>query len=382
MEVKVKSPVKYFIWNKEIDFKRGSHYNIKFLNPGIEIEDVQNGIGVFYSRLLDSREKQTEWHRLLVEGNLISEASVQFKFYASQTRMTTWNGELIDIGELLEDSSVADKEKEKILEEFAVMTVDNPRDCLLHQIKGQFSWFRVQMIAQGEGSPCITKIKMIFPKNTWMQYLPDIYMEEKESASFVERYLGMFQSLYQDMTDAIWKVPQYLDPDVADGAFIEWLAEWISVEDSYLWNEEQLRYLVKHGMELYRKRGTVEYLKEMIKLYIGKEPYIVEYHQLEPYMKQFHYAEKLRKLYGFNRYVFTVVVDMSRQITNKEYQVLKRIVEQAKPAHMESNVIVLEPYIFMDKHSYLGMNSVLGTYSAFVLDGQSSIPFTALTESE
>ena len=58
MEVSVKSPVKYFIWNKEMDFERGSHYNIRLLNPGIEIADIEKGIGVFYSRILDAREKK------------------------------------------------------------------------------------------------------------------------------------------------------------------------------------------------------------------------------------------------------------------------------------------------------------------------------------
>lgn len=378
----MRNPVKYFIWNKEMDFKRGSRYNIEVLNPGIQIAEVENGTGVFYSRLLDAGEKKTAWHRMLVEGDLISEASVEFQIYASENDVFFWKEQKIDIAGLLEDSSITDIEKEKMLKPFCVLTLDNPKDCLLHAIEARFVWFRVQMIAQGELSPKITKIKMIFPKNTWIEYLPDIYMEEKESASFVERYLGMFQSLYEDMTEQIRKIPQYLDFEVGNRAFLKWLAEWISIEDSYLWKEEQLRYLLKNGMELYKKRGTVGYLKEMIKLYTGKEPYVVEYHQLELYMKQAAYAEKLRTLYGFNHYIFTVIVDMDRKITNKEYQVLKRIVELAKPAHMESSVIVLEPYIFLDKHSYLGINSVLGTYGAFVLDGQSSIPFTALTDKE
>lgn len=253
---------------------------------------------------------------------------------------------------------------------------------LLHEVEGEYLWFRIRLISQGEAYPKITRIKIIFPKNTWLSYLPEVYQEDETGASFVERYLGMFQSMYQDMSDKIYRIPEYMDPDAAHGPFLQWLGTWRSIEDSYIWKEDQLRYLIAHGVELYRKRGTVDYLKEMVQLYTGKPPYIVEYHQLEPYMGDHDYAERLMELYGKNSYIFTVIVDMDSHNINREYKILTRIIEQAKPAHIESNIIVLEPFIFLDKHSYLGINSVLGSYGAFVLDGQASIPFTALTARE
>ncbi len=378
----MKSPIKYFVWNKKMDFQRGSRYNLNLLSSGIEIADLESGIGVFYSRLLDACESGMEWHRLLMEGDITSEASIRFWIYASETPTLVWKETKWNIDKILQDETIEEVEKQELLKPFLATVLDNPQDRLLHEVKGRFLWFRIQLVAQEQVSPKITKIKIIFPKHTWLSYLPDVYGEHLESASFVERYLGMFQSLYEDMTDAIWKVPMYLNPNRANGAFLEWLAEWISIEDSYLWNEEQLRYLVLHGIELYKKRGTLDYLKEMVKLYTGKEPYIVEYHQLEAYLNQFAYAEKLDILYGLNSYIFTVIVDMDRQITNKEYYVLTRIIEQAKPAHMESNIIVLEPYIFLGSHSYLGINSVLSHYGTFVLDGQASIPFTTIENIE
>lgn len=378
----MRNPTKYFIWNKPSDFKRGSHYNIEFLASGIKLADGAKEQGYYFSRLLDSREKQMQWHRLLMEGNTVSESSVRVWIYTSEQPVIHCGEKEWDLAALLEDSQISEQVKQDILAPYCVRILDNPKDCLLHDVQGRFLWFCIRFVTQSGTIPSITKIKIIFPKNTWLQYLPDIYQENKESASFVERYLGMFQSLYQDMTASIWRVPQYLDVDVASGAFLEWLTSWISIEDSYLWKEEQLRYLLQHGMELYQKRGTVAYLEEMIKLYTGRQPYIIEQHDLEAFLGQSGYAEKLRILYGADSYIFTVIVDREGQISNREYQVLTKIIEQAKPAHMESNIIVLEPYIFLDQHSYLGINSVLGRYGAFVLDGQASIPFTALTEPE
>ena len=63
MEVSVKSPVKYFIWNKEMDFERGSHYNIRFLNPGIEIADIKKE-QVFFTAVYWMPEKR-RWNGIV-----------------------------------------------------------------------------------------------------------------------------------------------------------------------------------------------------------------------------------------------------------------------------------------------------------------------------
>ena len=47
---------------------------------------------------------------------------------------------------------------------------------------------------------------------------------------------------------------------------------------------------------------------------------------------------------------------------------------------MEVNLVVLKPYIFLSRYSYLGINSVLGQYRQAALDGFSTLPFTELSE--
>ncbi len=378
----MRQQTKYFVWNKASDYERGSRANIRLLSPGIEAEDPGQGPGIYFSRLMDAREKQMEYHRLLTEGADIGEATVCFWIYSSESPVLEWQGREWDIGQLLADPDIPPEQKARMTAPFCRKITENPADQLLHEVKGRYLWLQIRLTDQGGLHPRIHRIKIIFPKNTWLQYLPDVYQEHAASASFVERYLGMFQSLYQDMTRQIWDVPAYLDPDRASGPFLEWLASWIAIEDSYLWSEEQLRWLIRHGMELYRKRGTVEYLREMIRLYTGRTPYIVEYFQLEPYLGRPGYGERLQALYGKNPYMFTVIADMDRQATNQEYRILDRIAERAKPAHMSCVIVALEPYIFLDQHSYMGMNSVLGRYGAAVLDGQASMPFAALTDSE
>jgi hypothetical protein len=105
----------------------------------------------------------------------------------------------------------------------------------------------------------------------------------------------------------------------------------------------------------------------------------VEYHQLEPFLKDLRSEELITGLYGDNEYIFTVIIDLDAVYGINEYKILTKIIDNAKPAHMESNIVVLEPYIFLNKHSYLGINSILGQYQDLVLDGQAAIAFTTIS---
>lgn len=378
---------KYFVFNKNLDFTRGGKTNIKLIddaevNTGIEIDDLSKGTGYFMSRVLDSREKNTKWHRMVVEGDTISEASVQFTIYVSEESYLVYKGKVVEIEDMIQDKLLTIEEKRRIFSDYKVKEYKDPKDVLMHSIEGRYLWFDIKLVAQGNISPVINKIKVYFPKETWLSYLPEIYQQDEKSASFIERFLGMFQSIYDDMTSEIETISKYFDPDSVTGEFVEWLGTWLAIEDGFIWDEEQMKYLVKNGVKLYKMRGTIEYLKEMVKLYTKKEPYIVEYHKIQPYINNKSFHDRIAGLYSDNNYVFSIIIDVEKQISNKEYQILTRIINHAKPAHVGCNVIVLERYIFLDKHSYLGINTVLGNYNAFVLDGQSSIPFTTISSND
>ena len=150
------------------------------------------------------------------------------------------------------------------------------------------------------------------------------------------------------------------------------------MEDGYLWPQEKLRILVRRGMELYRIRGSRRYVVEMVKLYTGHEPWVVEYSQVEPFLTDVGRAALLRELYGANPYMVTLVLDGGALESTDAYKALLRIIHNAKPAWVEVNLVVLTPYLFLDKYSYLGINSTLDRYRPLNLNGDSALPFTRL----
>ncbi len=377
----MKNPLKYFVFNKEEDFRRGFGKNVEYTSQGLRIAQgaIAQG-GVFFSRVLDSRVKETVWHRIVLRGESLGDASIRFTFYASEDRKIQMEGREQEIETFLKDPERSVLEKEEKLRPFQVKTVLNPQDILLHEVQGRYLWFRIELFGQGEESPEISHMKIYLPRQSWLGYLPEVYQMDLESKSFLERYLNIFQSIYTDMEQNIEGVVRYFDPDVVEGEFLRWLAGWLDIEDGYIWTEDQLRYLIKNGIRMYKMRGTRQAVSHMIALYLGEEPYIVEHYQLDGHEGEARSSGLLARLYGDNSYYFTVVVPERCVPSVKEHKTLLKIIENTKPAHMEANVVVLKPYIFLDKYSYLGMNSVLGQYRPVSLDGFSVLPFTNVTE--
>jgi len=370
---------KYFVFNKREDYSRGFTYNLTYLQDGLQIaaDSLSQG-GVFFSRLLDSREKEAVWHRLIMQSESQGDASIRFTFYVSEERLVQIGGSERDLEDLIRDPDLTAEEKEKLFMPYKVKTLLNPADALLHEAIGRYLWFSVELYAHGSRSPKISRMKIYLYRESWLYYLPEVYQMDPESKSFLERYLSIFQSIYEDLEQEINRIARYFDPDVVEGEFLKWLAEWVAVDDVYIWDEDRLRFLIKNGVSIYKMRGTRRALSDMVELYLGEKPYIVEHYQLDGYEGDAWDSGLIARLYGTNSYYFTVIVSEKAVPSPKEHRILLKIIESAKPAHVEANVVVLKPYIFLDKYSYLGMNSILGQFRSANLDGFSALPFTGL----
>lgn len=333
--------------------------------------------GIFFSRVMDSREKGNEWHRmtcsLLVQG-----AEVRIRIYSSDSRQIPFNGGMADVEVLIKDGRISAEEKEKILRPFFRKELINRTDVLLHGIRGQYAWFEAGLDAGQERGAGVGNLFFYFPKDTWMGYLPGVYGRDKDSAAFLERYLGVFQSFYEEMDKKISDGNMILDPEATPGEYVYWLAGWLDIGQTYLWGEERLRKLIQKGPGFFKKRGTRQGLLELIELYTGETPYIVEAWQLRPYFEGGGDRGFLDRLYGSDDNSFVLLVKERYIKGARDRDALLSLVEEAVPAHMEVRLVALKPFIFLGEYSYLGINSRLGYYRAMQLDGLSQLPFTSI----
>lgn len=369
--------MKYFVFNKPLDFNRGYMENCRWENDGLTLQE-DCGEGVFFSRILDSREDQTVWHRFVRTPSEALGVFVNFSFYAGDSRKILVGQQEMDVEEIIKSETISAEEKKRIFRPFLQMEEQDPEDMLLFDIKGRYMWFAAELYAGTGGLPVLKDMTVYFPKETWLRFLPSLYEKDKESADFLERYLSIFQSVYEDLETRIRQDASCLEPAVAGEEFLSWLAEWLDIGNIYMWNSQKLRELTSKAARLFEIRGTKKGLAEMVALYTGEEPFIVEEWQTREFKALGEKKMELERLYGREPNVFTLLVKEKYLSSSRDYQALERLVREAAPAYMEVRIVPLKPYIFLGDYSYLGINSGLGQYRPLALDGLSAVPFTVI----
>jgi phage tail-like protein len=108
-----------------------------------------------------------------------------------------------------------------------------------------------------------------------LSYLPGIFSEGEE-ASFLGRYLLIFETIFDSVDLTIDQLPSYFAADAAPEEFLPWLASWVGLILDEGWPVERRRAVLANAMELHRWRGTVRGLSEHLLLYTGVKPEIVE----------------------------------------------------------------------------------------------------------
>ncbi|MEG1137404.1 MAG: phage tail protein [Lachnospiraceae bacterium] len=374
--------LKYFVFNKISDYENGCCINISIDNRGIRVKDDESIVrGTFISPVLDSEESEMIWHRALIQSELQGESSISITFYSSDTRNIYVEGKWLDLQDIIQNKELSLQKKIDILAPSKKLQVFHPKDILLHKLVGRYVVLRIDLIKQYQVSPVLYTIKLYLPKQSWVTYLPEIY-QKNENEDFLERFLAMFVSLHQDMTDAINHIPRYLDPDTVPKEFLEWLGEWIGITDSYLWNEAQLRTLQKQAVNLYKIRGTKQSMEAMIELYTGEKPLIVEGFEINQFKEKPETYDKMKHFYSEDPYAVSVLVREEVVTRNVDYMQLSKIVSMTKPAHVEVHLIVLKQNMHLNQHIFVGVNSNLGNLQSARLDGTTAIPYAALEDNK
>ena len=372
---------KYYLFNKEMDYKRGYIQNLHCCDEGLT-SGAEGGYGVFISRLLDSQEEGCIWHRLTLKLLGSHELPYRLSIYASDSPVI-FNGdppEDINALILMPASEMDIEDKKQRFMPYRMLETENGTDVLLHQARGRYLWFMAELYGTDDSYWGIGNIMLYFPEQSWLNYLPSVYDRREAGDTFLNRYLAIFQSLYDDLSREINHIPGYLDPEATDEETLTWLAGWLGIHHVKLWSGAGLRFLVSHAGQLYGGRGTKQGIKDFVRLYTGEPPLIVEPHQLQRFAGNPQMYKLLRELYGSDPNVFLIIIRASCLPTAREFADLSRIIEDVKPAWMGFKLVTLRPYILLDSYSYLGINSVLSPYRSFELNGSSMLSFSAVSE--
>jgi phage tail-like protein len=100
-------------------------------------------------------------------------------------------------------------------------------------------------------------LRVWYPRFSYLeQYLPAVYRENADSASFLDRFLANVEGFFTNIEDKVAAAQCLLDVRCAPPEALEWLASWFDVALDPAWDEQKRRLFLRHAAEFFEWRGT------------------------------------------------------------------------------------------------------------------------------
>lgn len=330
--------------------------------------------GVWLSRAFDSAEQDTVWHKLTLDAFVPEGTQLRVSYFSLNDDRLFTGGAYRRIDEWIADDNVPYKEKLNALQSYWSKPVINPKDALFFGANGRYLWLKIEWLGSERHTPSLQRLRVHFPRETYLSYLPAVYQEDEASRDFLERYLSLFGTLFSEVEGEIADMSRYFDPERARGEHLRWLASWVGLETDDYWSDEQVLAFLKASPEMYKYRGTRKGIEQTLEIYTGQKPMLIEYFQTKPMRDNAELRELTDRLYGGDPYTFTVLLRPEQAPTEKQRVVIEQLLEEQKPAFTEAKLVLLQPWIYLDLHTYLGINTVLTEPSLLQLAPDRMIP--------
>ncbi|MFD2673198.1 phage tail protein [Marinicrinis sediminis] len=358
-----------YVWN------RTHHSLIRLTRQSRMLARRSSGVfeGIFLSCSVDATEAETIWHRVTQAAHIPNEAQIRFSYYTSDHRNLLLDDSYQDLDVYIRNSNIPLDEKLQKLKPLWIETKVNVQDALLIHAKGRYLWFKLELIGTERTTPILHKMRLYQPRQLYTQYLPAIYQSQSEGNAFLDRFLAMFGTLFDDFDERIQQTPAFFDLEAVQGESIQWLSSWIGLKGMEQLEESKLRELLRKAPILYRQRGTREGLEQLLEILLGDKPILVEYFQIK-YQQNAELRQLFHTLYSAGPYTFCILLKPDSIRDEQHRYWIEQVIEQQKPAYTEARLIILQPWMHLDMHTYLGMNTFLSEPSLLQLNQQSAMP--------
>ena len=233
--------------------------------------------GTLYLPVLDNGKIDGTWHGVSLIGRLPAKSGIEIAYYASndQDLKANYTSKL--------QSSASGASVATAIEslmgplwhtdtgQFAGHgNAQDQLDMVFVANKGRYLWLRLRLTAYDAAShPSVSQMEIRYPRISLLRYLPPVYQEDSISAAFLERFLAMFETVFQEVDVEITELYQHFDPTTTPPEFLAWLASWfgLSLDDNL--PEARKRELIAQAPSLFRDKGTLSGIRNFVSLYTG-----------------------------------------------------------------------------------------------------------------
>ena len=292
---------------------------------------------------------------------------------------------------------------------------DLKHEFLVQSGKGQFLWLKIELWGDGYRAPAVASLRLHFPRQSYLAHLPRAFAEDVEAERFLERFLSIFQTDWDELERSLQTQYRQFSPEaVPAGESMARLAGWLGVRLEGAWSDAQRRRLLSEVPRIQPKRGTPAGLRRYAQLYLlnitGLEPgdicgwpAVVEGFRERQYLllsaRTFSElgggaplwgAEQVRRLqldvfsragevrlvsagdpqrdvFGEFAHRFRVFIPSAWVRTAKDERMVRRALDNEKPAHTQYDLCLVEPRLRVGIQSTVGLDTIVGTHPVAVL---------------
>lgn len=309
--------------------------------------------GVYCLPPVDSGENGFSWSRLIVSADLPQDCGLRiYTRCADQADWPAWDS-------MRAAFQGQEESPASVLRDCFGPPVPPGTDCWISG-SGRYLWVAFELTATGGGLPTIHSLQLRMGGDHMLDYLPAIYRGD----DFTLRYLSIFNSMFQDMEDAVEALPRQLDPAGTSDEMLRSLAQWVCLDSE----EQGLRTRIRTVLEEYETMYTVAGVARSVQRLTGREPVLIEHFMVDPNRAACRNPALYRRLYGDNPYRFFVLLDDDTFASRDQMEWFLSRMQGLIPAGTELELVLLKQCVQLDWHTYLGVNSRVGSYIPAVID--------------
>jgi phage tail-like protein len=348
-----------------------------------EIDYMEEGF--FYSEALDSQEYRCQWHKILLDADIPLGTSVTVETYTAETKK-----------DFLEIKSLD--------ESYWQTNQKNAPDFLIQSSPGRYLWLKVILKGNKKETPLVKKIRIYYPRLTYPEYLPGLYQTDPTSKLFLEQFLSIFEHFFEGIENEIDNIVRYFIPGATPVDFLPWLASWLSLSLNDKWPVEKKRLFIRKASGLFKKRGTLKGMQEVLEIFTDKKFRILEHFKLRrKYLILSNNAvigcnsflwgmesslgvntelfdfklgdskEPVSNPFQAHAHKFSILIPSKFLRSEEDERMIKRIVSLWKPAHTRFYLCKVEPRFRIGMQSIIGADTIIGKYSDVVLAQTSTL---------
>ena len=168
-------------------------------------------------------------------------------------------------------------------------------------------------------------------------------------------------------------LPGRLDVNRADTEMLSFLARCVCLDEGT--PQELLREMIPRAMDFYESMYTPEGIRRSAWLLSGRRPELIEYFDVDPGLPDCRNPVLYRRLYGENPYRFFLLFPYDTFASQRDMERFLSRMRDRIPAWADLELILLKPCVQLDWHTYLGLNSRIGSFIPAAIDETQTIHY-------